>query len=125
MSQTKKDSHTLIRTASVALALDRQIMSAPASLRARELMLQLGGNVQRLRLKRGWTQEYLAERAALDLSYTQRVERGEINVTLSSLANFADALGVLPGALLRAGKPPLIKRGRPKSKRPNAARTSK
>ena len=88
-------------------------------------MLQLGGNVQRLRLKRGWAQEYLAELAVLDLSYTQRVERGEINVTLSSLANFADALGVQPGVLLRAGKPPVIKRGRPKSKRADSARTRK
>ena len=88
-------------------------------------MLQLGGNVQRLRLKRGWTQEYLAEVASLDLSYAQRVERGEVNLTLSSVANFADALGVQPGILLRAGKPPVIKRGRPKSKRPSAARTRK
>ena len=80
-------------------------------------MLQLGGNVQRLRLKRGWTQEHLAEAAELDLSYAQRVERGEVNLTLSSLANFADALGVQPGALLRAGKPPVIRRGRPKAKR--------
>ena len=100
-------------------------MPAPASQRARELMLQLGGNVQRLRLKRGWTQEYLAELAGLDLSYSQRVERGEINLTLSSLANFADALGVQPGLLLRAGKPPVIKRGRPKSKRADLARTRK
>ena len=88
-------------------------------------MLQLGGNVQRLRLKRGWTQEYLAELAGLDLSYAQRVERGEINLTLSSLANFADALGVQPGVLLRVGKPPVIKRGRPKTKRPDAPRTRK
>lgn len=88
-------------------------------------MLQLGGNVQRLRLKRGWTQEYLAELAGLDLSYTQRVERGEVNLTLSSLANFADALAVQPGVLLRVGKPPVIKRGRPKSKRADAPRTRK
>jgi transcriptional regulator with XRE-family HTH domain len=88
-------------------------------------MLQFGGNVQRLRLKRGWTQEYLAELAGLDLSYTQRVERGEINLTLSSLANFADALGVQPAVLLRAGKPPVIRRGRPKTKgkRASAERT--
>ena len=97
-------------------------MAAPPSPRARALMLQLGGNVQRLRLKRGWTQEYLAEVASLDLSYAQRVERGEINVTLSTLANFADAFGVQPGILLRAGKPPVIKRGRPKTKRPDATR---
>jgi ribosome-binding protein aMBF1 (putative translation factor) len=121
----KRDSRTLIKMRYVGLALDGQTMSAPASLRARELMLHLGGNVQRLRLKRGWTQEYLAELAIVDLSYAQRVERGEINVTLSSLANFADALGVLPGVLLRAGKPPVIKRGRPKAKRAAVARKRK
>ena len=109
------------------LALDLRIMSAPASPRALELMLQLGGNVQRLRLKRGWTQERLAELADLDLSYAQRVERGEINLTLSSLANFADTFGVQPGVLLRVGKPPVIKRGRPKAKtkRAVAARARK
>ena len=85
-------------------------------------MLQLGGNVQRLRLKRGWTQEYFAELTGVDLSYAQRVERGEVNVTLGSLAIFADALGVLPSALLRRGKPPVIRRGRPKLKRSDASR---
>ena len=100
-------------------------MSAPATPRARELMLQLGGNVQRLRLKRGWTQEYLAEITGLDLSYAQRVERGEVNLTLGSIATFADALAVLPSALLRAGKPPLIKRGRPKVKRQDGVRARK
>lgn len=93
-------------------------MAAPPNPRTRELMLHLGGNVQRLRVKRGWTQEYLAELTGLDLSYTQRVERGLVNLTIGSVAVFADALGVLPSALLRSGKPPLIKRGRPKAKRP-------
>ncbi|HEX3773609.1 MAG TPA: helix-turn-helix transcriptional regulator [Polyangiaceae bacterium] len=92
-------------------------MSAPATPRTQKLMLQIGGNLQRLRLKRGWTQEHLAELTELDLSYAQRVERGEVNLTVGSLAVFADALGVEPSALLRAGKPPVIKRGRPKSKR--------
>jgi transcriptional regulator with XRE-family HTH domain len=80
-------------------------------------MMHVGGNVQRLRAKRGFTQEHLAELTGLDLSYTQRVERGSINLTIGSLATFADALGVQPMALLRPGKPPQIKRGRPKIKR--------
>ena len=71
------------------------------------------------------TLEYLAELTSLDLSYAQRVERGEINLTLSSLANFADAFGVQPGVLLRAGKPPLIRRGRPKAKRAESPHTKK
>jgi transcriptional regulator with XRE-family HTH domain len=76
-------------------------------------MAQLGGNVQRLRRRRGWTQEQLAELTGLDLSYAQRVERGQVNVTLGTLVTFADALSVAPGALLRPGKAPLIVRGRP------------
>jgi transcriptional regulator with XRE-family HTH domain len=80
-------------------------------------MRHVGGNLQRLRQKRGFTQEHLAELTGLDLSYTQRVERGMINLTIGSLATFADALGVQPMALLRPGKPPQIKRGRPKAKR--------
>jgi len=88
-------------------------MPAPANRRAREVMQQLGGNVQRLRRKRGLTQQRLAELAGLDLSYTQRVERGRINVTLGTLVTFADALEVPPSALLRLGKAPLIRRGRP------------
>jgi transcriptional regulator with XRE-family HTH domain len=84
-------------------------------------MSHLGGNVQRLRRRRGWTQEYLAEIAGLDLSYTQRVERGEINVTLATVAAFADALGVPPATLLRPGRAPVIARGRPVRKRATRA----
>lgn len=76
-------------------------------------MKHLGGNVQRLRVRHGWTQERLAELADLDLSYAQRVERGQVNVTLGTLVTFADTLGVSPAALLRPGKPPVIAHGRP------------
>lgn len=76
-------------------------------------MKQLGGNVQRLRHKRGWTQERLAEATGFDLSYTQRVERGQINVTLGTLVAFADALEVRPSVLLRPGRGPQIIHGRP------------
>lgn len=88
-------------------------MPAPANRRAREVMQQLGGNVQRLRRKKRLTQQALAELAGLDLSYTQRVERGQVNVTLGTLVTFADALGVPPAALLKLGKAPVIRRGRP------------
>jgi transcriptional regulator with XRE-family HTH domain len=76
-------------------------------------MQLLGGNVQRLRRKKRLTQQALAELAGLDLSYTQRVERGQVNVTLGTLVTFADAFGVAPGALLKPGKPPVVRRGRP------------
>lgn len=80
-------------------------------------MQQLGGNIQRLRSRHGWTQERLAELTGFDLSYAQRVERGQINVTLGTLVAFADAFGVQPGALLKPGKAPVIRTGRPPAKR--------
>jgi transcriptional regulator with XRE-family HTH domain len=92
-------------------------MPAPATRRAREVMQQLGGNIQRLRSKRGWTQERLAEATGFDLSYAQRVERGQVNVTLGTLVAFADALEVEPRALLRPGRAPIIRQGRPPAKR--------
>jgi transcriptional regulator with XRE-family HTH domain len=93
-------------------------MPAPANQRAREFILQLGGNLQRVRIRLGWTQEYLAELTGFDLSYAQRVERGQVNITVATLIAFADALGITPAALLRRGNPPIIKRGRPKTKQP-------
>jgi transcriptional regulator with XRE-family HTH domain len=91
-------------------------MPAPTNRRAQEFILQLGGNLQRARIRRGWTQEYLAELTGFDLSYTQRVERGQINITIATLIAFADVFGVTPAALLRRGSPPIITRGRPKAK---------
>ncbi len=51
-------------------------MPAPVNRRASEFILQIGGNLQRMRIRLGWTQEYLAEVTGFDLSYAQRVERG-------------------------------------------------
>jgi transcriptional regulator with XRE-family HTH domain len=96
-------------------------MPAPVNRRARELILQIGGNLQRIRIRFGWTQEHVAELTGFDLSYAQRVERGQVNITVATLIAFADALGVTPAALLRRGNPPIIKRGRPKT-RPSKAR---
>jgi transcriptional regulator with XRE-family HTH domain len=95
-------------------------MPAPVNRRAREFILQIGGNLQRARIRLGWTQEHLAEQTGFDLSYAQRVERGQVNITVATLIAFANALGVTPATLLRRGNPPIIKRGRPKAKQPKA-----
>jgi transcriptional regulator with XRE-family HTH domain len=91
-------------------------MPAPVNRRASEFILQIGGNLQRMRIRLGWTQEYLAEVTGFDLSYAQRVERGQVNITVATLIAFADAFGVTPATLLRRGNAPIIKRGRPKTK---------
>lgn len=55
----------------------------------------VGQRVRELRLARGISsQELLGELAGLHRTFVGRVERGETNITLESLARITDALGV-------------------------------
>ncbi len=54
----------------------------------------LADNVTRLRKNRAMSQERLAEKSGLHRTYVGSVERGERNVTLSTLEALADALSV-------------------------------
>lgn len=63
------------------------------------------------------TQEKLAERAEVSVRYVQRVEAGSENVTVRTLAKFANALRVDLAALL--SPPATLRRagpGRPRQK---------
>jgi transcriptional regulator with XRE-family HTH domain len=55
---------------------------------------RLGKRIRQLRLKKGWTQEELAERTNRHWTYIGSIERGERNVTLQVIADIARALGV-------------------------------
>ena len=61
----------------------------------------VGENVRRLRAKKGWSQEHLAFESGLHRTYISGVERGARNPTVIVLKDLADALGALPGDLLR------------------------
>lgn len=54
----------------------------------------LGKRIRQLRLKKGWTQEQLAERTNRHWTYIGGIERGERNLTLQVIADIARALGV-------------------------------
>jgi len=89
------------------------------SARVATVLGYVGANVRRLRLKKGLTQEALAEAAELDLRFLQRVERGQTNVGVAVVVVLADVLEVVPGALFRKASAPEVKVGRPrKAKRP-------
>jgi len=60
----------------------------------------LAENVLRLRQKRGLSQEALAEVCGLHRTYIGAVERTERNVSLSTIATLATALGVSVPELL-------------------------
>ncbi len=52
------------------------------------------GNVRRIRLAKGWSQEGLADRAGLHRTYIGCVERNEKNISIESMERLAKALGV-------------------------------
>lgn len=66
----------------------------------KHLTLVLAANIRRYRRVKDLSQEALAELCGLHRTYVGSVERGERNVSLSSLEAFAQALGVSVPKLL-------------------------
>ncbi|MBX3183996.1 MAG: helix-turn-helix domain-containing protein [Polyangiaceae bacterium] len=52
----------------------------------------LGSRVRALRHERAWTLEQMAERCDLDLKHLQKIEGGQLNVTLVTLVRLAVGL---------------------------------
>lgn len=61
---------------------------------------RFGETLRAARLEVGMSQEELAHRAGLDRTYVSSCERGNRNVSLETIVKLADALAVLPSALL-------------------------
>ena len=59
-----------------------------------------GDTIRKLRTQVGWSQEELAAACALHRTYVGGVERGERNVSLLNIVEFARALRVKPATLL-------------------------
>ncbi len=66
----------------------------------KNILIQFGCNVKRLRRSKGWSQEYLASRAKLHRTYIGSIERGERNVSLLNIERIAKALGVAINTLV-------------------------
>lgn len=61
---------------------------------------KLGERIRTLRKQLGWSQEDLAEVCGLHRTYVGAVERGERNVSLINIVQFARALQVKPADLM-------------------------
>jgi transcriptional regulator with XRE-family HTH domain len=89
--------------------------------RGDEVLRYIAANVRQARIRKRLTQEALAERAELDLSYLQRVEGAKMNASALKLASLARALGMEAWELLRpTDAVPPRGRGRPIRKAPGA-----
>lgn len=60
----------------------------------------MAANLRRIRIKRGLSQEALAERAGIHRTYVGSVERAERNVSIDNICRLAAAAGVDPRDLL-------------------------
>ena len=64
------------------------------NIKDQELIRKFGQRVRLLRQEKKLSQEELAHRASIELSQVGRIERGEINTTISTANTLATALDV-------------------------------
>jgi transcriptional regulator with XRE-family HTH domain len=67
-------------------------------------MEDIGAAIRDLRLKKGWTLQKLASLTGLSVSFLSQAERGLSSLSIVSLHNICQALGVEASELLSAGK---------------------
>ncbi len=66
------------------------------------LAVRLGSSVRAARMEIGVSQERLAERAGISKNYVGNIERGEYDVTVSSLKAIASALNRTAAEILQS-----------------------
>lgn len=60
----------------------------------RQLLIKFGKKVREERLRKGLSQEALADIAGVHRTYIGMIERGEKNITLSNIEKIAKALNI-------------------------------
>jgi len=66
-----------------------------------QIQQQLGARIRQFRQKKGWSQEEFADRCGIHRSHMGEIERGNANVTLSTLVIIAQTLSTSAATLLR------------------------
>ena len=64
-----------------------------------ERIARLGRRIRQLRKEQSVSQEALAAKASIDRSFMGRIERGDANITVTTVFKVSDALGVQPSSL--------------------------
>ena len=56
----------------------------------------MGSNLKKARIDQGFTQEKLAEINNIDYKYYQRIEAGNVNITMKTLCKLSESLKINP-----------------------------
>jgi transcriptional regulator with XRE-family HTH domain len=62
----------------------------------RESLKLIAGNLKKERIAQGITQEKLAEINNIDYKYYQRIEAGDVNITMKTLCKLSESLKIDP-----------------------------
>ena len=65
------------------------------------LQEKIGSRIRELRSARGWSQEEFADRCAIHRGHMGQIERGEKDMTISTLAKVSKGLETTVSALLK------------------------
>lgn len=60
----------------------------------KDLQIQFGNNLRRIRLEKGFTQEQLANELGVEISQISRIERGVISTSIYTLYQFKLVLDI-------------------------------
>lgn len=66
-----------------------------------EIQEKIGNRIRALRSKRGWSQEEFADRCGIHRGHMGQIERGEKDVSASTLVKVGKGLGMTVSALLK------------------------
>ncbi|HEV3041486.1 MAG TPA: helix-turn-helix transcriptional regulator [Candidatus Angelobacter sp.] len=66
-----------------------------------ELQRAVGAKIRELRMARGWSQETFADICEIHRSHMGEIERGEVDVAISTLAKLAKGLDITVSAILK------------------------
>jgi transcriptional regulator with XRE-family HTH domain len=66
-----------------------------------QLQEQLGARIRNLRSTKGWSQEELAARCGLHRSHMGEIERGQANITMSTLIAIVQTLEISAATLFK------------------------
>ncbi len=83
-----------------------------------KLVDNIGRRIAEVRRERGWTQDFLAEKAGVTGGYIRQIEGGMQNLSIRTLEWLAGVLKCKPIDLLQPAEPKKRTAGRPQKRKP-------